>query len=119
MSKKTERKNRTDLVVNWPKPPYFTIIDDLFPMNSAAKHITLRVRLAKEIEAGNVACIGQITGAQGRPKKVFAFTPVPQSTRELAKSNHIQPLDEVKSPKLTPNLSVNTFMIRPKSVVPA
>jgi hypothetical protein len=51
MSKNTERKNKTNLVVKWPTTPFFTL-EDVFQFNPDAKHITLRVRLTKEIEAG-------------------------------------------------------------------
>lgn len=100
MSKKSERKNKTNLVVNWPKTSYF-IIEDLCALNTDAKEITLRARLAKEIEKGNAAEIGCKTGGQGRPKKVFAFTPVPQSTLDAAKAHNITLVDSNRLQKLS------------------
>ena len=95
MSKKTERKNKTNLVVNWPTAPFFTL-EEVFALQPDSKEITLRVRLAKEIEKGKVAEIGCKTGGQGRPKKVFSFTPVPQSTLDLARSMNVQLVDQTR-----------------------
>jgi hypothetical protein len=100
MSKKTERKNKTNLVVKWPSTPFF-ILDEVFDLQKDAKQITLRVRLQKEIESGKVAEIGCRTGGQGRPKKVFAFTPVPQSTLDLAKSQSITLVEQTRILKFT------------------
>lgn len=86
--------------MNWPKTPYF-IIEDLCALNIYTKEITLRVRLAKEIENGNVAEIGCKTGGQGRPKKVFAFTPVPQSTLDSARAHNIILVDSNRLQKLS------------------
>ena len=99
MSKKTERKNRTNLVVEWPKTPFFTL-EDVFALQPDAKEITLRVRLTKEIEKGKAAEIGWKTGEQGRPKKVFAFTPVSQSTLEAARQQNITLVDQIRLQKL-------------------
>jgi hypothetical protein len=110
MSKKTERKNKTNLVVKWPETAYF-IIEDLFKLQPEAKWITLRVRLSKEIEKGLVAEIGCKTGGQGRPRKVFAFTPVPQSTLDLAESNLITLVDKHRLEKLSTVPSVPTVPV--------
>jgi hypothetical protein len=120
MSKKTDRKNKTNLVVQWPTAPYFTIIDDLFPLQPEVKKITLRVRLAKEIEAGRIAEIGTKTGAQGRPKKVYAFTPVPQTTLDLARANRITLVEHSQLKKLgaiPPVIPVFTPRLTPPVVV--
>jgi hypothetical protein len=111
MSKKTERKNKTNIVVNWPKTPLFTV-DDVFSLNADCKHITLRVRLTKEIEANRAAEIGCKTGGQGRPKKVFAFTPVPESTLNLARSQQITLVDQNRLQKLSSIPSVSPFTPR-------
>jgi len=115
MNKKTERKNKTNLVVEWPKTPFFTIIDDLFELNKDAKHITLRVRLNKEIEAGRIAEIGCKTGEQGRPKKVYAFTPVPQSTLDLARQQNITLVDQSRLQKLVAVPAVSPSLVTPRS----
>jgi hypothetical protein len=93
MSKKTERKNKTNLIVNWPTTPLFTL-EDVFALQPEAKKITLRVRLTKRIERQEVIEIGCKTGGQGRPPKVFAFTPVSGTTWELAKSQKISLVEE-------------------------
>lgn len=95
MSKKTERTNKTNLVVNWPTTDYFTI-EDLWALNPEFINITLRVRLTKELEKGVVAEIGCKTGGQGRPKKVFALTPIRRSVLDLARTNNITLIDESK-----------------------
>lgn len=99
MSKNTGKRNG-NLVVNWPKTPFFGI-EDLCALNVGAKEITLRVRNSKEIEKGTIAEIGCRTGGQGRPKKVFSFTPVSQTTLDLAKSQNIVLVDQIQLQKLS------------------
>lgn len=115
MSKKTERKNKTNLVVNWPTTPFFTL-DDVFALQPDAKEITLRVRLAKEIEKGKAAEIGCKTGGQGRPKKVFAFTPVPQSTLDLARTQNITLVDQSRLLKVVTIPAVVPLPKNPQTV---
>lgn len=107
MSKKTERKNRTNLVVKWPSAPFFTL-QEVFDLQKEAKQITLRVRLTKQIEAGTAAEIGCKRGGQGRPKKVFAFTPVSQATLELAKSKNVELVAQTELDKLVVPVTVFT-----------
>lgn len=111
MDKKTERKNKKNLVVNWPTTPFFTI-NDILALNDA-KPITLRVRLAKQIEAGKAIEIGCKTGGQGRPKKVFAFTPIADTTFELAKAENIILVDENRLKKMAMLPSVTTRTMIP------
>jgi len=99
MSKKTERKNKTNLVVTWPTTPLFTL-EDVFALQCDAKHITLRVRLSKEIEKGKAVEIGCKTGEQGRPRKVFAFTPVSAATIDLARNQNITLVDTSRLQKI-------------------
>ena len=95
MSKNT-RKNNTGKDVNWPTTPHF-IIDDLFALNPKFVKITLRVRLTKAIdEDGKVAEIGSIPGGKGRPKKVFAFTPVTKELLDKAESTGINLVDKAR-----------------------
>ncbi len=117
MSKKTERKNKTNFVVTWPTTPFFTS-EDVFALQPEAKQITLRVRLSKEIEKGKVAEIGCQTGGQGRPKKVYAFTPVPQSTLDLARSQNITLVDQSRLQKLAAVAAVTPSLVatRPATV---
>ena len=85
---KTLRKNKKNQDISWPTLPYFTI-DELHEVNDKFVEITLRVRLNKFIENGSVVCIGQLTGGTGRPKKVFAVTPVTQKMLDTAKNNGV------------------------------
>lgn len=82
--KKTNRKNKTNLVVNWPTG-WFTV-DSLLADNAEFEKITLRVRVNKALEDKSVAVIGTLKGSKGRPKLVFASTPVSQQTLIDAKS---------------------------------
>ena len=87
MSKnKTDRKNKTNLNLEFPKTPYFTI-EELHQLNAEFVNITLRVRFMKVIEAGEAIEIGNKTGGQGRPQKVFALTPVAKETFEEARKS--------------------------------
>lgn len=115
MSKKTERKNKTNLVVNWPTAPFFTL-EDVFALQPDAKQITLRVRLSKEIEKGKAAEIGCKTGGQGRPKKVFAFTPIPQTTLDLAQTQNITLVEKSVLQKIAALAPVSPFPVKPQTV---
>jgi hypothetical protein len=112
MNKNKERKNTTSLNVNWPKTPYFTI-EDVFAANKNAKPITLRVRLTKEIENGRAGEIGYITGLQGRPRKVFAFTPISQVMLDSTKSRQIILVEENRLAKLKIAPMVAAFVPKP------
>lgn len=91
--KKTNRKNKTGLKVNWPAGFYtmdpssaadHASIPSLLNHNSDFVKITLRVRLNNAIENNTVAVIGTLKGEKGRPKLVFANTPVSAETLEAA-----------------------------------
>lgn len=95
MNKNIEKIN-TKKEVKWPTTQYFTI-DDLIVLNTQFVLITLRVRLTKAIEEdGKVAEIGSIPGGKGRPKKVFAFTPVTKDVLDKAESNGINLVDKAR-----------------------
>ena len=99
------KKNR---VITWPTTSYFTF-KDLYSINPQFdKEITLRVRLAKEVESGKVAEIGAIPGGLRRPPKVYALTPVSQITLDKADANGVSINYDVNS-------AVNTIPINPKS----
>ena len=88
MSNKTNRKNRTDLTVNWPSSNEYFTVKDLFQLNPQFIKITLRVRLRKAIEEQRtVAVIGTMMGSKGRPSLVYAMTPVSQELVESARQN--------------------------------
>lgn len=91
--KKTNRQNKTGLSVNWPNGFYTMETSESHPnipsLWSQNQHfaalITLRVRLTNAIEANQVVSLGTVKGAKGRPKLVFANTPVSQETIEAAR----------------------------------
>lgn len=67
-TKKTDRKNMTNQVVTWPSADTYFTVESLLEKNSHIKAITLRVKLNKSIEEGNIARLGTIHGGKGRPK---------------------------------------------------
>jgi hypothetical protein len=85
--KKTNRKNKTNLVVNWPNGHY--TVDSLFAENPDFIKITLRVRLNKAISDKSVAVIGTRNGGKGRPKLVFTSTPVTKDVIDAAKQDGV------------------------------
>jgi hypothetical protein len=87
-----EKKNNTKQSVAWPTSTYFTI-KQLASENSEFIEITLRVRLTNEIESGRIAEIGSRPGGKGRPEKVFAFTPITQTTLNKARTDKINLVD--------------------------
>lgn len=81
--KKTNRKNKTNLIVNWPKG-WFTV-DSLLANNSEFVKITLRVRVGNALSEKSLATLGTLKGSKGRPKLVFSTTPVSAETIVSAK----------------------------------
>jgi hypothetical protein len=81
--KKTNRKNKTNLVVNWVNS-FFTI-EDLHAANPNFVEITLRSRLNSAKKENQIAEIGCIHSGKGRPKLVFATTPVSKELLESAR----------------------------------
>ena len=67
-TKKTDRKNMTNQVVTWPSADTYFTVESLLEKNSHIKAITLRVKLNKSIDEGNIARLGTIHGGKGRPK---------------------------------------------------
>lgn len=81
--KKTNRKNKTNLSVNWVNG-FFTI-EDLHAANPNFVEITLRSRLNIAKKENQIAEIGCIHSGKGRPKLVFANTPVTKEVLETAR----------------------------------
>lgn len=85
--KKTDRKNKTNLKVTWPSK-IFTI-KELNALNSEFVEITLRVRLKKAIESGEVKELGVLHNGKGRPTIVFVHGTPTESHIEEAKSREV------------------------------
>lgn len=100
--RKTQRKNKTKQVINWPShDEYFTIkqlvASNSHMLTSSSSDITIRVRLKKAIDEHNlVAEIGSRNCGKGRPEKAFAMRPVRQVALDKAKAEGII----LDSPKL-------------------
>ena len=82
--KKTDRKNKTNLVVTWPTNVF--TIEELNNANPDFVNITLRVRLKKAIDNGQVGEVGYLHNGKGRPRVVLACTPITQSHITEAKN---------------------------------
>lgn len=79
--KKTDRKNKTNLTVTWPSN-IFTI-KELNAQNPDFVEITLRVRMKKAMESGEITDIGVLHNGKGRPTLVFVYgTPTPEHIAE-------------------------------------
>ena len=94
--RKTQRKNKTKQVINWPSHDEYFTIPSLRESNShmitsSGSDITLRVRLSKAIteEPYEVAVIGQKNCGKGRPQLVFAMRPVKQIAIDKARTDGI------------------------------
>jgi hypothetical protein len=102
MNKKTERKNKINQVIVWPSHNEYFTIDSLIENNNhmltvSGSDITLRVRLSDAItKKMTVAAIGTRNCGKGRPKLVFAMTPVSQTVLDKAKANGIMLIDDTK-----------------------
>ncbi len=72
--KKTDRKNKTNLVVTWPTNVF--TIEELNNANPEFVNITLRVRLKNAIMDGKVTEVGYLHNGKGRPRVVLACTPI-------------------------------------------
>lgn len=91
---KTDRKNKTNLVVTWPQHGNLFTIKDLLAANPDFVEITLRVRVDKAIKKDNaVAIIGYKNTGKGRPTMILSMTPVTQEMLDAAYATGIQPPD--------------------------
>jgi hypothetical protein len=117
---KTDRKNKTNLVVNWPSQGnYFTVKELLEKHNPNFIEITLRVRVDKAIKKDkSVAIIGYKNVGKGRPTMILAMNPVTQDLLDRAYKDGIQP-PEIK-PLVTVmdvTTSISTSDTTPTSII--
>jgi hypothetical protein len=85
--KKTDRKNKTNLTVKWPTNTF--TIKELNEANPDFVEITLRVRLKKAIETGEVNEMGVLHNGKGRPTIVFVCGTPTQAHIDEAKSREV------------------------------
>lgn len=92
---KTDRKNKTNLIVNWPASGGYFTIKDLLGMNPDFKEITLRVRVDRSIKKDKtVAILGYKNSGKGRPNMILAMHPVTQELLDKAyNQDDIQPTE--------------------------
>lgn len=97
--KKTDRKNKTNLTVNWPTNTF--TIKELNEANPEFVEITLRVRLKKAIETGEVNEMGVLHNGKGRPTIVFVHGMPTQAHIDEAKNREVILKDSVTVNVLT------------------
>jgi hypothetical protein len=98
---KTDRKNKTNLVVTWPEHGKLFTIKDLLAANPEFVEITLRVRVDKAIKKERtVAVIGYKNTGKGRPTMMLAMAPITQEFLDAAYATGIQ------TPEIKPIVSV-------------
>jgi len=87
-TKKTDRKNKTNLTVTWPSNDTYFGVSELTNLN------TLRVRLKNALDEGVVTQIGTVHGGKGRPKLAFAMSPVTEAAITSARSAGVVLVDK-------------------------
>jgi hypothetical protein len=85
--KKTDRKNKTNLTVTWPSNVF--TIKELNAQNTDFVEITLRVRMKKAMESGEITDIGVLHNGKGRPTLVFVYGTPTNEHIEEAKSRQV------------------------------
>jgi len=85
--KKTDRKNKTNQIVNWPTN-IFTI-KELNVQNPDFVEITLRTRMKKSMDSGEITDIGVLHNGKGRPTLVFVYGTATNEHIEEAKSRQV------------------------------
>ena len=93
-TKKTDRKNKTNLTVTWPSNDTYFGVSDLTNLNKDFIAITLRVRLKNALDEGVVTQIGTVHGGKGRPKLAFAMSPVTEAAITSARSAGVVLVDK-------------------------
>ena len=93
-TKKTDRKNKTNLTVTWPSNDTYFGVSELSNLNSDFIAITLRVRLKNALDEGVVTQIGTVHGGKGRPKLAFAMSPVTEAAITSARSAGVVLVDK-------------------------
>lgn len=93
-TKKTDRKNKTNLTVTWPSNDTYFGVNDLAQLNKDFIGITLRVRLKNALDEGIVSQIGTVHGGKGRPKLAFAMSPVSAAAIASAQTAGVMLVDK-------------------------
>jgi hypothetical protein len=93
-TKKTDRKNKTNLTVTWPSNDTYFGVSELSNLNSDFIAITLRVRLKNALDEGVVTQIGTVHGGKGRPKLAFAMSPVTETAVTVARAAGVVLVDK-------------------------
>lgn len=93
-TKKTDRKNKTNLTVTWPSNDTYFGVSELTNINKDFIAITLRVRLKNALDEGVVTQIGTVHGGKGRPKLAFAMSPVTEAAIASARTAGVVLVDK-------------------------
>jgi hypothetical protein len=113
--KKTDRKNKTNQTINWPSN-IFTI-KELNAQNPDFVEITLRTRMKKSMDSGEITDIGVLHNGKGRPTLVFVYGTATNEHIEEAKSRQVilKDVSSVNVVKIT-NTSTSVDIFDRKSV---
>ena len=113
--KKTDRTNKTNLTVTWPSNVF--TIKELNAQNTDFVEITLRVRMKKAIDSGEITDIGVLHNGKGRPTLVFVYGTPTKEHIEEAKSRQVilKDVSSVNVVKIT-NASTSVDIFDRKSV---
>ena len=113
--KKTDRKNKTNQTVTWPSNVF--TIKELNAQNTDFVEITLRVRMKKAIDSGEITDIGVLHNGKGRPTLVFVYGTPTNEHIEEAKSRQVilKDVSSVNVVKIT-NASTSVDIFDRKSV---
>jgi hypothetical protein len=82
-------KIKPNIIPVWPKKDLYFSFDDLKEFNPTTVVITLRSKLTKCILNNIVVEIGVLSGGKGRPKKIYALSPVTSTMLDKAESKGI------------------------------
>lgn len=118
MTKKTNRRNKKNLVVNWPTETHFDFKALRAQNSHFEKEITLRTRLESAKLDGKIAEIGCMHCKQGRPTKVYTMMPVSKSAIDAAELAGVDLL-EAYTNIVSINTNIQPFSGAPSTPVPA
>ena len=112
------KKSKRKVDISFPNSPFFTI-KDVFGLNkkSPLAEITQRCRLNDAVGNGDVVEIGFISGAMGRPEKIYTRSPVTETVMNMIEQAGHQLVDKARE-KFGSAGSAGTTSFVPRLPVP-
>jgi len=118
IDRKTQRKNKTNLVMKWPSHDEYFTIKSLLEANPEFIKITLRVRVKKAIdELKTVVEIGSKNVKDGRPYKAYAMAPASKLALEKAHNDGIVPPSGMSLPIIQVNSNTPITLVSSQPTV--